>query len=100
MIFFLLYGAMHLYAFLKARAAFAFGAYTGACVAVFMLVMLFAPFIIRLSERAGFEVFARVTSYIGYMWMGTLFLFVSCSLVIDSYRVILHAGGLDKWCSY
>ena len=94
MIFFLLYGVMHLYAFLKARAAFAFGTYIGACVAVFMLVMLFAPVIIRSSEKAGFEVFARVVSYIGYMWMGTLFLFVSCSLVIDSCRVILHAGGL------
>lgn len=94
MIFFLLYGVMHLYAFLKARAAFAFGAYTGICIALFMLVMLFAPVIIRSSEKAGFELFARVMSYIGYTWMGILFLFISCSFVIDSYRVILHAGGL------
>ncbi len=93
-IFFLLYSVMHLYAFLKARAVFAFGAYTGICVALFMLVMLFAPVIIRSSEKAGFELFARVMSYIGYTWMGILFLFISCSFVIDSYRVILHAGGL------
>jgi predicted MPP superfamily phosphohydrolase len=93
-IFFFLYGVMHLYAFLKARAAFAFGAYTGICVALFMLVMLFAPVIIRSSEKAGFELFARVMSYIGYTWMGILFLFISCSLVIDSYHVILHVGGV------
>jgi predicted MPP superfamily phosphohydrolase len=93
MVFFLIYGGMHLYAFLKAKAAFAFGIYTDICVALFMLVLLFAPIIIRLSERSGFEGFARVMSYIGYTWMGVLFLFASCSLVVDLYRIIVHAAG-------
>ena len=75
--FFLLYGGMHLYAFLKAKVVFAFGIYTGISVAFFMLIMFFAPFIIRLSEKAGFEVFARLMSYVGYTWLGILFLFVS-----------------------
>jgi len=92
LIFFLLYGGMHLYAFLKARAAFAFGAYAGISIAVFMLIMLFAPFIIRLSEKAGFEVFARLMSYIGYTWLGILFLFVSASAVIDVYRFLIFSG--------
>lgn len=102
MIFFLLYGGMHLYAFLKAKAAFAFGIYTGICVALFMLVLLFAPIIIRLSEKSGFEGFARAMSYIGYTWMGVLFLFASCSLVLDLYRIIVHAAGftLKKDFSY
>ncbi len=90
--FFLLYGGMHLYAFLKARAAFAFGIYTGLSVAFFMLIMLFAPFVIRLSEKAGFEVFARLMSYIGYTWLGILFLFVSASAVIDVYRFAIFSG--------
>jgi predicted MPP superfamily phosphohydrolase len=93
LIFFLFYGGMHLYAFLKVKAAFAFGAFTGIYVAVFMLVMLFAPFIIRVTERAGFEGIARVMSYIGYAWMGVLFLFFSASLVIDFYRFIVYTGG-------
>jgi predicted MPP superfamily phosphohydrolase len=93
-IFFLLYGGMHLYAFLKAKAVFAFGAYTGLCVALFMLAMLFAPVIVRSCENAGLEGFARIMSYIGYTWMGVLFLFISCSFVIDSYRIIVHMGGL------
>jgi predicted MPP superfamily phosphohydrolase len=91
--FFLLYGGMHFYAFIKARAALAFGFQTSIYVAVFMAIMLFAPFIIRVSERAGFEVFARLMSYIGYTWLGVLFLFTSASLAIDIYRVILHASG-------
>ena len=92
--FFLLYGSMHLYAFLKARAAFAFGTYTGISVAFFMLIMLFAPFVIRLSEKAGFEVFARLMSYIGYTWLGILFLFVSASAVIDVYRLVIFSGEM------
>ncbi len=92
-IFFLLYGGMHLYAFLKAKAAFAFGLYTGICIALCMLVLLLAPIIIRLSERSGFEGFARAMSYIGYTWMGVLFLFASCSLVLDLYRIIVHTAG-------
>jgi uncharacterized protein len=90
--FFLLYGGMHLYAFLKAKAAYAFGLYTGIPVAVFMLIMLFAPFVIRLSENAGLELFARLMSYAGYTWLGILFLFVSLSLVFDVYRLIVYTG--------
>jgi len=78
---------------MKAKAALAFGIQTSIYVAVFMLVMLFAPFIIRVSERAGFELFARLMSYVGYTWLGVLFLFTSASLVVDLYRFVLCAGG-------
>ena len=84
---------MHFYAFMKARAALAFGVQTSIYVAVFMIIMVLAPFIIRVSERAGFEFFARLMSYIGYTWLGVLFLFTSASLAVDIYRVVLHAGG-------
>ncbi len=93
-IFFILYGSMHLYAFLKAKAAFAFGIYTGIYVALVMIIMGFAPIIVRLSEKAGFEFFAHLMSYIGYTWMGILFLFVSASLIVDLYRFILYASGI------
>ena len=92
LIFFLLYGGMHLYAFMKARAAFAFSTTTGILVAFFMLIMVLAPLLIRLSERAGSELFARLMSYLGYTWLGILFLFVSASLVVDVYRFLIFAG--------
>ena len=91
--FFLLYGSLHLYAFLKARAAFAFSTLTGIFIAGFMLIMILAPIVVRFSEKAGFDFFARLISYTGYMWMGILFLFVSSSLVIDLHRLIISAGG-------
>ena len=68
--FFIIYGGMHLYAFLRARAAIRFGLVPGVALAFFMLAMTFAPFLIRVSEKEGFEQFARVLSYVGYIWLG------------------------------
>ncbi len=93
-IFFILYGSMHLYVFLKAKAAFAFGIYTGIYFALVMIIMIFVPIIVRLSEKTGFEFFARLMSYIGYTWMGVLFLFVSAYLIVDLYSFILYASGI------
>lgn len=92
--FFMLYGSIHLYAFLKAKAAFAFGIHTGIYIALVMIIMVFAPVIVRLSERAGFDFLARLMSYIGYIWMGVLFLFFSASLLIDAYRFFMYSGSL------
>src|SRR4030042_1727878 len=93
-IFFILYGSMHLYVFLKAKAAFAFGIYTGIYFALVMIIMIFAPIIVRLSEKTGFEFFARLMSYTGYTWMGILFLFVSAYLIVDLYSFILYKSGI------
>jgi len=56
--------------------------------------MVLAPFIINFSERHGFELFARVMSYIGYIWMGVLFLFVTSSLLFEIYRLVIYLAAL------
>ncbi|MDQ7787244.1 MAG: metallophosphoesterase [Thermodesulfovibrionales bacterium] len=91
--FFLIYGSMHLYAFMKAKAAFAFSVRASLGVGFFMLIMLFAPVLVRFSEKAGFESFARLMSYTGYIWLGILFLFLSAAVVIDFYRLLVSAAG-------
>lgn len=91
--FLFIYGSLHLYAFLKARSAFRFGTGPGIALGLFMLLMLFAPIMIRQSERLGLEVLARFISYIGYVWMGLLFIFISCSLLIDIYRLAVWLSG-------
>lgn len=80
---------MHIHAFLKARAALHFGLFTGMAIAFFMLVMVLAPFLIRLSEKQGLEQLARILSFAGYCWLGVLFLFFSSSLVVDLYRLCI-----------
>ena len=92
--FFLIYASIHLYAYLKIKAAFAFGITTSIFLITFIVVMVFAPIVIRLSEKQGLEFFARLMSYAGYTWMGLLFLFISASLVIDIYHFLIYLSGL------
>jgi predicted MPP superfamily phosphohydrolase len=92
--FFLIYGAFHVYAFFKAKAALFLDLRYGIYLVLFMLVMIVSPLIVYASERQGFEFFARFMSYTGYLWMGVLFLFISLSLVIDAYRVASFTAGM------
>jgi predicted MPP superfamily phosphohydrolase len=89
----LIYGAVHLYVFIRVRAAIELRRSTEFLIAIFMVLMTFAPFIVRMSERAGFEWIALIVAYAGYIWMGAIFLFFSCSLVMDIYRVLLALFG-------
>lgn len=92
--FFAVYGGVHVYAFLKARAALQFGTVPGIFIALFMVSMTLAPFFIRMSEKYGFEAVARMLSYVGYAWLGILFLFFSASLMLDMYRLCIRAAEL------
>ncbi|TAL26294.1 MAG: metallophosphoesterase, partial [Nitrospirae bacterium] len=92
--FFLIYAGTHVYAFLRTKAALAFGAATGIYLAAFMLLMIFAPIIVRQLEKYGLEISARLMSYTGYIWLAILFLFFSSSLAFDLYRFLVYAGGL------
>ena len=92
--FFLLYSSIHLYIFLKVKSALSPGTLTTVFLICFMAVMIAAPVIVRISERHGFELSARLISYIGYTWMGLVFLFFSFSLLFDLYHFSMYVSGL------
>jgi len=92
--FFLLYGALHIYAFMKIRAAFAIGMRGGFFLAVLMIFMTAAPLIIRLLERQGHESAARLLSYAGYTWMGIILLFFASGVALDIYRLTVHGTAI------
>ncbi len=87
--FLTLYGGLHLYSFLKARAAFQLGAGVTKLLILFMVIMTFSPLVVRVLERHGFERIPEVLSWVAYMWMGILFFFVSICFMIDLYRLLL-----------
>ncbi|HVN71796.1 MAG TPA: metallophosphoesterase [Desulfomonilia bacterium] len=90
---FSIYSAVHVYVFLKVKAAFPFGMGAGFLLGVFMAVMTFAPILVRLLERHGYEYPARLTAYVGYSWMGIIFLFFCLSTVFDIYRLCISIAG-------
>jgi len=90
----LIYSLLHFYICYKIKTAFALGAVAVILLIFFMAIMVISPVVVRLSERYGFEAFARHLSYICYIWMGFAFLFFSCSLLVDTYRLLVYTGGL------
>ena len=93
-VFFSLYGGLHFYAFLKFKSAFLPN--TGMTIVVILLMgfMVFAPVLIRLFERSGYDLSARVMAYVGYTWMGLLFIFVSSAFLFDIYKLLL---SVSQW---
>jgi len=86
-----LYSSLHLYGFLSVKRALAPGPKVSAAVILFMVLMIFAPIIIRILERNDLVTPARFFAFIGYIWMGLLFLFFSFAVALDAYRFILEA---------
>ena len=92
LLFFLLtYGSLHAYAFIKVNRAFKLHR-TKIALALFMVLMVIAPVLVRLAEKAGLEPFARFISFVGYIWMGLLFLFVAAALALDLLRCFIAVG--------
>jgi hypothetical protein len=85
-----LYSGLHLYGFLSVKRALVPGPKVSMAVILFMVLMIFAPIIIRILERNDLVSPARFLAYIGYMWMGILFLFFSFAVALDAYRLILE----------
>lgn len=92
--FFLIYGGIHLYIFLKARAAFPFGITTNVATGAIMIFMIFAPVIVRLTERAGNEGFARILAFVGYTWMGGVLIFFISGILCDVFRLTVSVSGV------
>ena len=92
--FFLLYGGLHFYFFLKVRAAFAPGAAAQAILITLLVLGLMAPIIVRVAERAGLPMLVRVVAWAGYVWMAVVLLFFSAGLILDLWRLLVHTSGL------
>ncbi|UCD33592.1 MAG: hypothetical protein JSV38_06950, partial [Desulfobacterales bacterium] len=89
-IFFSLYGGLHLYALIKVKRSLEMGSGPTIALSIFMMLMVLAPVIVRISERHEFELFSRFMAYIGYTWMGLLFIFVSIAFALDICQLFLH----------
>lgn len=87
-----IYPLVHYYAFRKIRAAFLPGRKAETGIVLFMAVMIAAPIVVRLAERAGIATGARFWAYVSFSWMGLLFLFFSLAAVVDLGRLAFPAA--------
>lgn len=91
--FFLIYGSVHAYLFLKIHAAFRLTLPKGLLLSLFFVVMVLTPVLVRMLENRGYELTGRGLAIVGYVWMGLLFLFFTSSLAVDLYRLILFVAA-------
>jgi hypothetical protein len=85
------YPLVHYYAFRKIRAAFLPGRKAETGIILFMAVMIAAPLVVRLAERAGIATGARFWAYVSFSWMGLLFLFFALAVAVDLGRLTFLA---------
>ena len=83
LIYLTLYLLVHYYAWRKLRPLLPAGGFGRGLVAGSMALMILAPIIVRLAERAGIEIGARLLAEISFGWMGLLFLFFCLSVLAD-----------------
>ncbi|MFH1006061.1 MAG: metallophosphoesterase [Candidatus Latescibacterota bacterium] len=96
-----LYGGLHAYVFWKMLILLPRGRW--AIMALFALLVA-APFGIAGLSHAGLNGPATVLSWVGYTWMGVVFLFFSFSVGLDLYRLLVETGarllgipGTTRW---
>jgi hypothetical protein len=89
-IFLSLYGGMHFYIYKKTIAAVSCNPGLLLCV---LLLLLTAPLMAELLKGVGLSGLAVPLGWVGYIWLGIAFLFVSFSGLLDLALFGLKAGG-------
>ena len=82
--FVILYGLLNFYFYRKVSLCVPLDSWVRTLLAVFLVLMVFAPFLVNLSAKAGLRDLAVVSAYVGYIWMGAVFIFFCTHLVFDA----------------
>ena len=87
-----IYGAAHLYLLVKARRAFYLhGVHYVLLFSIFTFLLL-APINARLLEAQGHWLPAQILAWLGFIWMGFVFIFVCIALPVDGYHLLVGGG--------
>ncbi len=89
-IFIALYGGLHTYVYTKIILVVPLGHWAVITVLGFLVL---TPLSVAVLTHAGLTALATPLAWIGYSWMGFVFLFFSFSVVLDCYRFFVKAGG-------
>lgn len=84
-----IYVAAHFYIYHRMRTSLELGRTANIIIGLFFVIMIFSPFIIRVSEKMGFSILSTFFSYTGYIWMGIMAILVITLISLDiAYLVV------------
>jgi len=68
-------------------------------VGVWMTGMIFVPILVRLADRSGMEPLARGLAWVGYSWMGVVFLAFSLFALVGCWELAARLAGwlFPRW---
>jgi predicted MPP superfamily phosphohydrolase len=95
-VFLTLYGLLHLYVYLKWRAAMPPGLSRHWAIPAMLLLFMGMPILTNVFARHELSSLTTLTSYLGYTWMGFLFLFLTIHLVLDLLSWFPYLGSLGS----
>ncbi len=84
--FLFLYGGIHLYLFTRMDSIFHFSTGNKILIICLLIILIFAPLLVRIAENRHLESLARTLAYAGYLWMAFIFLFFCLSVIFDAAR--------------
>ena len=88
-----IYGGAHAYLLARLVNGFRLGAPYPGLLVLLSAFMVLAPILVRVLERYGYEFPAKSVAYLGYLWMGFFFLFLSATVALDLVRGASHLLG-------
>lgn len=88
-VFLCIYGSLHLYVLMKVRRAFYYQGWSYILLFVVLAYLTLAPIQARVLESQGYPILSMMTSWIAFIWMGYLFVFVCVALPLDGYHIVL-----------
>ncbi len=89
-IFLTLYGSLHFYFYRKVTRAFNPTLVPNIILIIVLCLLLLSPIIMRMMEGKSPEALSAAVTYIGYFWMGVIFLLFALNLTVDIYRAVIY----------
>lgn len=93
-IFYSIYGAAHFYAFFKIKSTFQPNTDTTYILSLILIFLAASPHLMHLYSHRGPLIPARIAAYTVYIWMSLLFLFISISIPLEAYNLLIRLTGL------
>src|SRR5512139_1778763 len=93
-IYFLFYGGLHLHFFFKVQGAFQLHGLILLPLILWLVTMFLAPMAVWRLESIGLHALVKPVAFIGYCWMGFIFLFFCIALSIDIAQLLLKWSAI------
>jgi predicted MPP superfamily phosphohydrolase len=92
--FYAIYSAVHLYAFFKITSTFHPDTAGTVILSLVLFLLAASPHLVHLYSFKGPVTPARIAAYIVYIWMSLLFLFISVSIPLEAYNLLVGLADL------